>query len=93
MKTYPNSLRRHRKAAGSRQREVSIALGLGGSTERISRWENGGAMPKAGSLFRLAALYHVSAQELFDEMSRPRLDPIPEPTGMVRADENKLGPF
>jgi transcriptional regulator with XRE-family HTH domain len=68
-KHYPNSLRRHRKAAGLRQEEVAKALGLN-TTERISKWENGHYVPALQSLFRLAALYCVSPQDLFDEMYR-----------------------
>ena len=64
---YPNSLRKHRKNTGMRQREVARALGLN-TTERISKWENGHSIPALSSLFRLAMLYHVSPQELYDEM-------------------------
>jgi transcriptional regulator with XRE-family HTH domain len=75
-KQYPNSLRRHRKAAGLRQHEVAHALGLNGC-ERISKWENGAAIPKPNSLMRLASLYRVSPQELFGEMySLLRLPPV-----------------
>lgn len=69
-KQYPNSLRRHRKAAGLRQREVASALGLK-TPERITKWENGKAVPKPWSLLKLASLYRVPPQELFDEMYRP----------------------
>ena len=69
MTSYPNSLRTHRKAAGLRQREVARLLGLNG-TERISKWENGHAVPQMKSLFRLAALYRVRPQELYDELYR-----------------------
>ncbi len=67
--TYPNSLRRHRKSAGLRQREVARALGLK-TPERISKWENGAVLPKPWSLMKLAVLYHVPPQELFNEMYR-----------------------
>jgi transcriptional regulator with XRE-family HTH domain len=78
---YPNSLRRHRKNSGLRQREVAHALKLN-TCERISKWENGHSVPALSSLFRLAALYRVSPQELFDEMYRATLNPsspAPEP--------------
>jgi len=68
-KQYPNSLRKHRKNAGLRQEEVAKALGLH-TPERISKWENGHSVPTLQSLFRLAALYRVSPQDLFDEMYR-----------------------
>jgi transcriptional regulator with XRE-family HTH domain len=71
---YPNSLRRHRKNAALRQREVALALGLN-TTERISKWENGHSIPALWSLFQLAMLYHVSPQELYDEMYRTIVNP------------------
>ena len=64
---YPNSLRKHRKAAGLRQHEVARALKLT-TCERISKWENGHSVPALCSLFRLAMLYHVSLQDLYDKM-------------------------
>ena len=72
---YPNSLRKYRKAAGLRQHEVARALGLNGC-ERISKWENGAAIPKIKSLFHLAILYKVSPQELYDEMYQSILNPV-----------------
>ena len=66
---YPNSLRKYRKAAGLRQYEVARALKLN-TCERLSKWENGHSIPALWSLFRLAMLYHVSPQELYDEMYR-----------------------
>ena len=66
---YPNSLRKHRKNTGMRQSEVARALGLN-TTERISKWENGHSIPALWSLFRLAMLYHVPPQEMYDELYR-----------------------
>ena len=71
---YPNSLRKYRKAAGLRQHEVARALGLNGC-ERISKWENGAAIPKIKSLFHLAILYGVSPQELYDQVYQSILTP------------------
>jgi transcriptional regulator with XRE-family HTH domain len=84
MKTYPNSLRKHRKAAGLCQHEVARALGLG-TIERISKWENGHSIPRGRSLFQLALLYRVSAQQLFSEVyqSSPAVERIPEPKGFT----------
>lgn len=73
-KQYPNSLRKHRKNAGLRQRDVARALKLS-NCERISKWENGKAVPILWTLFQLAALYHVSPQELYDEMYRKSIAP------------------
>ena|SRR5579863_5556406 len=69
-KQYPNSLRKHRKAAGLRQHEVAFALGLN-TTERISKWENGHSIPKGKSLSHLAKLYHVTQEQLLSEMYEP----------------------
>lgn len=73
-KQYPNSLRKHRKALGFWQDEVARHLGLT-NCERISKWENGKATPVLWTRFRLAALYHVSPQELYDELYRRATDP------------------
>jgi transcriptional regulator with XRE-family HTH domain len=65
---YPNTLRVYRKKTGLRQHEVARLLGLDGSTERISKWENGSAVPHLANVFKLAVLYKVSPQELYPEM-------------------------
>lgn len=64
--TIPNNLRLHRKTAGLRQRDVARSLGLG-SSDRISRWEHGIAVPHIVNLFRLAILYKTTPQELYPE--------------------------
>ena len=64
---YPNSLRRYRKEAGLRQLDVARLIGLEGSTERLSKWENGAADPNIDNLFRLLALYKTTPQELYPE--------------------------
>ncbi len=79
---YPNSLRKHRKAAGLRQHEVARALGLN-SIERISKWENGHSIPKGQSLLHLAMLYRVSPQQLFSEMYETNLNPISSSTSVA----------
>jgi transcriptional regulator with XRE-family HTH domain len=94
MKSYPNSLRSHRKNAGLLQRDVARALGLNGS-ERISKWENGYSAPREKTLFRLAGLYHVPPQQLFREVyGTMALEHTPEPSAMVRSrDLDGKGPF
>ncbi len=83
MKTYPNSLRKHRKAAGLCQHEVACALGLG-TIERISKWENGHSIPRGQSLFQLALLYHVPPQQLFSEVYQTSpVERTPEPKGFT----------
>ena len=56
----------YRKQAGLRQVDVAAKLGFT-SYDRVSHWENGLAFPSVTNLFRLAALYKVSAQELYGE--------------------------
>lgn len=86
---YPNSLRRHRKNAGLRQREVARTLGLK-TPERISKWENGAALPKPWSLMKLAVLYHVPPQELFDEMYRFTSTSPSSPTSVAASEGHIL---
>lgn len=64
--TITNNLRMYRKKAGLRQRDVAFSLGFG-HTDRISRWEHGVAVPHIMNLFRLAALYNTTPQELYAE--------------------------
>ncbi|HEX3799299.1 MAG TPA: helix-turn-helix transcriptional regulator [Verrucomicrobiae bacterium] len=82
---FSNNLRLHRKKAGLRQREVARSLGLK-STDRISRWEHGTAVPHIVNLFRLAVIYDVSPQDLYQDIwlaivqgiyARPPKDPPP----------------
>jgi transcriptional regulator with XRE-family HTH domain len=94
MKTYPNSLRKHRKAAGLCQHEVARALGLS-TIERISKWENGHSIPRGRSLFQLALLYHVSPQQLFSEIyqSTPLVEDTSAMTIVPSRHEDGSGPF
>jgi transcriptional regulator with XRE-family HTH domain len=93
-KQYPNSLRKHRKAAGLRQQEVARALGLS-SIERISKWENGHSIPRGRSLLQLALLYHVPSQQLFSEVyqSTPVEEDIPPMTIGPSPYPDGTGPF
>jgi transcriptional regulator with XRE-family HTH domain len=81
----PNMLRFYRKQAGLRQIDVAAKLGFT-SYDRISHWEKGLAFPSVTNLFRLAALYGVSAHELYGEFFkgieqktcvRPPAEPLP----------------
>ncbi len=49
---------------GYKQAEVVNILGLK-STNRLSRWEKGIAMPSAKNLFKLSILYHTLADQLY----------------------------
>ena len=62
-----NNLRMYRKQAGLRQLDVARSLGLE-STDRISRWEHGAAVPHLINLLKLSLLYKVSVQELYGDV-------------------------
>jgi transcriptional regulator with XRE-family HTH domain len=62
-----NNLRSHRIQAGLRQLDVAWALGLE-SPDRISRWENGTAVPHLVNLFKLAALYKTQPEKLYADL-------------------------
>jgi transcriptional regulator with XRE-family HTH domain len=63
----PNNLREFRKRAGLRQIDVARLLHLD-CADRLSRWENGSAMPNIVNLFRLARLYQVHPHEIYREL-------------------------
>jgi transcriptional regulator with XRE-family HTH domain len=60
----PNTLRMHREQAGLFQKDVARILNLD-CMDRISRWENGVAMPSVVNLFRLASIYGVLPHDLY----------------------------
>jgi DNA-binding XRE family transcriptional regulator len=66
-KPFSNNLREYRKKAGLRQIDVAQKLGLD-CADRLSRWENGSAMPNVVNLFKLAALYKASPHELYQPL-------------------------
>jgi len=63
----PNKLRFFREQTGLLQKDVAKALGLD-CADRISRWENGIAMPSIVNLFRLAAVYGVMPNDLYPQL-------------------------
>jgi len=69
MNKTPNNLRLYRKQAGLFQKEVAQLLKLD-CTDRISHWEKGTAVPSLINLFRLAAIYKTSPQDLYQETWR-----------------------
>jgi transcriptional regulator with XRE-family HTH domain len=75
----PNNLRSHRKQAGLSQLDVAKVLGLV-SSDRISHWENGSAVPHIVNLFKLSVLYKVPPEilykELFQSVEHEVLQPI-----------------
>ena len=62
-----NKLRFYRERAGLTQKDVAAALGLD-CTDRISRWENGVAMPSVPNLFKLADIYKVMPHEMYPKL-------------------------
>lgn len=50
---------------GLRQIDVAHLLGFK-SEDRISRWEKGNAYPHIINLFKLANIYQVKAEELYN---------------------------
>jgi len=76
MKTQ-NNLKMYRLKAGLRQVDVARLIGLD-FADRLSRWENGLAMPNITNLFRLASLYKVPPQDLYQDL-RQNVDTHNEP--------------
>ena len=64
---YPNKLKELRIAHSLKQTEVSAHLGFTGE-ERISRWEQGQALPSIPNLIKLSKLFKVHAEEMYPEM-------------------------
>ena len=64
----PNLLRKYRKARGLTQKDVARILGM--HRDRVSRWEQGLCLPTLSNAFRLAAVYRVLMDALFDDLSR-----------------------
>lgn len=67
MQHYTNNLRELRKAKGMLQIEVAQLLGHLNS-DRMSDWEKGYGMPSVANLFKLATVYGVAAEELYQEI-------------------------
>jgi transcriptional regulator with XRE-family HTH domain len=62
----PNNLKKFRRMYGYKQEQVMDFLGLK-STNRISRWEKGLAMPSARNLFKLSILYNTLVDQLYSD--------------------------
>ncbi|MEY2664744.1 MAG: hypothetical protein RIT04_552 [Candidatus Parcubacteria bacterium] len=60
----PNSLRKMRMNTGMRQIDVAEKLGLT-SSDRISHWEKGVAVPGLVNLFKLAIIYKTTPEHLY----------------------------
>jgi len=60
-----NRLKEIRKNLGLTQKQVAAALGLD-CEDRLSHWERGHSMPSATNLLRLAKIYNISPQEIYE---------------------------
>jgi len=60
-------MRRYRKICNLKQIEVARRMGLENSS-LISRWETGFSLPDLENAFSLAAIYHVTVDELFHHL-------------------------
>lgn len=59
-------MRARRMMLGIRQKDVADIFEFS-STDRISHWEKGRAIPSLPNLFLLCALYHATPYELYPE--------------------------
>ena len=66
-KFTPNCLRKYRRAAGFKQKDVACILGLK-NPNMISQWENGLYPPRLQSAFKLAILYRTMVDTLFIDL-------------------------
>lgn len=64
MRKIPNSLRKHRKTRGLKQKEVAKILGIK-SASIISRWESGVSLPTTENAFRLSVIYRTMIDALY----------------------------
>ncbi len=74
-KPFPNSLREQRTKAGLLQRDVAKLLGLD-CADRLSRWENGQAVPSIVNLFKLASIYKIEPHLLYPELYKPPINVV-----------------
>ena len=66
---YPNRLRKYRKIMGYTQKQVAIFLGLGeNNASRISRWEQGIALPSLQNVLKLSILYRTLVNQLYYDL-------------------------
>jgi transcriptional regulator with XRE-family HTH domain len=72
---YHNRLRKFRRLMRYKQKDVAKKIGLK-SPNRISRWENGTALPSVVNLFKLSVLYHTLADQLYIDLVEDLRDEI-----------------
>jgi len=59
-----NSLRKHRKLMGYKQKDVALLMHLK-DTSHISRWEKGLSLPSSNNLLKLSIIYRTFPNELY----------------------------
>lgn len=72
-----NELKETRKSLKMRQQDVADILGFC-TTDRISHWEKGQAMPSLINLSRLCAIFKVCPHDLYPELFREAIAEIQE---------------
>ncbi len=65
---YPNTLKQYRKRAHLLQSQVAKAFGFA-STDRISHWERGTAIPSLPNLIKLSILYRANIADLYSDLT------------------------
>jgi transcriptional regulator with XRE-family HTH domain len=66
-----NNLKRYRRLMGYTQKDVAVLLGLK-SSNRISNWEQGKAVPNIVNLIDLSILYCTLPAELYSDLYKIR---------------------
>ncbi|MES3017421.1 MAG: helix-turn-helix transcriptional regulator [Bacteroidota bacterium] len=67
MKTvkYPNKLKEYRLNKKLTQKDVVIKLDLKESENRLSRWENGIALPNVLNFLKLCRIYEIEPDKVY----------------------------
>ena len=65
-KSLGEILKQHREECKMTQEFVAEAIGV--SRQAVSKWENGVSDPSTSNLLELAKLFHISAEELLNEV-------------------------
>ena len=89
-KQIPNLLRKQRKLAGYRQKDVANMLNLK-SASMISRWEKGAVAPSLLNLLKLSIIYSTLCDRLYDELvGRVRKAILVKKENVVRREKGRV---
>ena len=75
MENNKNNLRDIRVSLGLKQSDVAHMLGHA-SPDRISHWEKGVAFPGMVNLFKLAIIYNVRPEQLYENLYKSLADEL-----------------